>query len=234
MYSFILKFQIILKENIFIFPRKKCNIYHWNMNYLAHAFLSKDFPEFLLGNLMGDFVKGKNFLKYPIAIQSGILLHRHIDFYTDAHPIVHHAQELLRPEFRISSGVFVDIFFDHFLATNPDYFDLPSLQSFTNFIYAHIQQHQSELSQDMKTFFGYMEKYNWLFHYASREGISKSIHGMCKRYPRLGQPDLVMNLFDLHYAQFKDLFALFFPELIQAVQIKTNELLLLTHGETNQ
>lgn len=35
------------------------------MNYLAHAYLSFNDPEILVGNLISDFVKGKKKFDYP-------------------------------------------------------------------------------------------------------------------------------------------------------------------------
>ena len=53
------------------------------MNHLAHCFLSFGDEDILLGNFLGDFVKGHDWEKYPRGIQRGILLHRAIDSFTD-------------------------------------------------------------------------------------------------------------------------------------------------------
>jgi len=53
------------------------------MNYLAHVFLSGDNEEIVIGNFIGDYVKGINFRKYSDSIKKGILLHRDIDVFTD-------------------------------------------------------------------------------------------------------------------------------------------------------
>ena len=58
------------------------------MNYLAHAYLSFNIPEILVGNLISDFVKGKRKLDYPPGIRTGITLHRAIDTFTDTHPAI--------------------------------------------------------------------------------------------------------------------------------------------------
>ncbi|MFW6268359.1 MAG: ACP phosphodiesterase, partial [Marinilabiliaceae bacterium] len=34
------------------------------MNYLAHLYLSGDDPEILMGNFIGDYVKGRRFTRY--------------------------------------------------------------------------------------------------------------------------------------------------------------------------
>ena len=58
------------------------------MNYLAHTFLSGDSDQVRIGNFIGDYVKGSDFNFYPEGIKKGIILHRHIDYFTDNHPVV--------------------------------------------------------------------------------------------------------------------------------------------------
>ena len=87
------------------------------MNYLAHVYLSGADPDLSIGNFIADQVKGKSYATYPYAIQRGILLHRKIDDFTDRHPLFKKNVRLLFPTFRHYSRVIVDMFFDHFLAT---------------------------------------------------------------------------------------------------------------------
>jgi len=44
-------------------------------------FLSGDDPELLVGNFMGDFVKGPLGDAYPTRIRQGLVLHRKIDSF---------------------------------------------------------------------------------------------------------------------------------------------------------
>ncbi len=55
------------------------------MNYLAHAYLSFNMPDILVGNMISDFIKGKKQFDYPLPVQKGIRLHRAIDTFTDTH-----------------------------------------------------------------------------------------------------------------------------------------------------
>ena len=62
------------------------------MNFLAHFLLSGDDHDLLLGNLLGDIVKGR-VERYVHAgtterIRDGIRLHRTIDSFSDTHPVV--------------------------------------------------------------------------------------------------------------------------------------------------
>ena len=56
------------------------------MNFLAHIYLSGNDNEITIGNFIADGIRGKDYKKYPKDIQTGILLHRQIDTFTDAHP----------------------------------------------------------------------------------------------------------------------------------------------------
>jgi len=56
------------------------------VNYLAHAFLSNNNADLLIGNFIADHLRGNNFEGYSQEVQKGILLHRKIDEFTDNHP----------------------------------------------------------------------------------------------------------------------------------------------------
>ena len=75
--------------------------YSYTMNYLAHAYLSFNKPEILIGNLISDFVKGKKKFDYSTGIQKGIALHRAIDQFTDDHAITQSAKLFFKPAYRL-------------------------------------------------------------------------------------------------------------------------------------
>lgn len=84
------------------------------MNFLAHIYLSGDNEMVTIGNFIADGVRGKQYKKFPKDIQIGILLHRQIDTFTDAHPIVRQSTKRLHKNYSHYSGVIVDILYDHF------------------------------------------------------------------------------------------------------------------------
>lgn len=165
--------------------------------------------------MLGDFVKGKKHLQFPEAIQKGILHHRFIDRTTDEHPIVHEAMAIFKPSFYISNGVFVDIFFDHFLANDARYFSVDSLGEFTQKTYDSLLAHHHLFDEKMNTFFSYMQQYNWLYYYKDIAGIERSIRGICKRHPRLGDAEKALEIFSDNYQNLQSLYADFFPVLLQ-------------------
>jgi acyl carrier protein phosphodiesterase len=81
--------------------------------------------------MISDFVKGKKKFDYPVPIQKGIALHRTIDSFTDQHEATKEAKEIFRPAYRLYSGAFVDVVYDHFLATDMAEFSEESLLHFS-------------------------------------------------------------------------------------------------------
>jgi acyl carrier protein phosphodiesterase len=110
------------------------------MNFLAHLYLSGNNDKIMVGNFMGDFVKGRSALEqFEPEIIRGIELHRAIDEFTDSHAVVSASKDRLRPKYRHYSGVIVDVFYDHFLARNwSDYHD-ELLPDFADRAYGVIQ-----------------------------------------------------------------------------------------------
>lgn len=80
------------------------------MNYLAHLHLGGREPQQLLGSLYGDFVKGSLQGRFPPALEASIRLHRHIDSYTDSHPLVLAALARFPRERRRFAGIVLDVF----------------------------------------------------------------------------------------------------------------------------
>jgi acyl carrier protein phosphodiesterase len=118
----------------------------------------------------------------------------------------------------------VDIFFDHFLANDPRYFTDRSLLIFTRQIYDTLQQSSYLFDEKMSMFFSYMAQHNWLYHYSEKEGIEKSVRGICKRYPRLGDAEKAIHIFENNFDKLNGLYAAFFPELRDMSQQKMIEL----------
>jgi acyl carrier protein phosphodiesterase len=175
------------------------------MNYLAHSYLNGNRGnEVLMGNMMGDYVKGKQYQHFSEAIQQGILLHRAIDTFTDAHPIVSQTKSFFRQDYGLFSGPIVDVLFDYYLANDATIFvDDATLQQHIQNTYSTILHHSQLMNDKMKHMTSYMIQYDWLYNYRLKEGIEKSWRGMSKRYERMNDAEKAIELFHENEAIFK-------------------------------
>jgi len=169
------------------------------MNYLAHAYLSFNDPEILVGNMISDFVKGKKKFDYPIRIQAGIMLHRVIDTFTDEHPATKEAKEFFRPHYRLYSGAFIDVAYDHFLAIDETEFSESSLFEFSQQSYMVLEEYKQWLPERFAGMFPYMKSQNWLFNYRTLWGTEKSFEGLVRRSAYLSESETASRLLERHY-----------------------------------
>jgi len=183
------------------------------MNYLAHAYLSFKQPEILVGNLVSDFVKGKKKFEYSPGIQKGISLHRQIDNFTDTHQATREAKEVFRPHYRLYSGAFVDVVYDHFLATDKNEFTTESLLQFSVTTYNLVAPFIEVLPEKFQQVFPYMQQQNWLNNYQYNWAIERSLAGLVRRSAYLSESDTAFLLFETHYAYLQACYNTFFPEL---------------------
>ncbi|MEQ8926751.1 MAG: ACP phosphodiesterase [Fulvivirga sp.] len=183
------------------------------MNFLAHIYLSGDNQKLMVGNFMGDFVKGSSFDHYDEIIVKGIWLHRAIDEYTDNHKIVAKSKDRLRAKYRHYSGVIVDVFYDHFLAKNWPNYHPEKLLSFTEKAYAILASYKNIMPSKAQYVLPYMMEGNWLYHYAKTEGIHKSLSGMARRTKYNSKMEEAVNDLNEHYEDFEKEFTLFFSDL---------------------
>jgi acyl carrier protein phosphodiesterase len=188
------------------------------MNFLAHIYLSGNDNNLKIGNFIADSIRGNKYLNYPKEIQKGIVLHRHIDTFTDKHPIVKLSKKRLHENYGHYSGVIVDIFYDHFLAKNwSDYSKIP-LPIYIAQFYELLDNEFHLLPLPVKKMYPYMVQDNWLQSYASIEGITKVLEGMNRRTKNKSKMNLAVNELQHYYLEFEYEFAEFFKELKQFVQ----------------
>jgi len=192
------------------------------MNYLAHAYLSFGNPAWTTGNLISDFVKGKKRYDFPEDIQQGIALHRAIDTYTDTHEGIISAKEIFRPHYRLYSGAFVDVVFDHFLANDRGQFENEAaLEAFTATVYAALLQHYHKLPAEFHTMFDRMRQQNWLYNYRFRWGMERSFSGLVWRSKYMEESATAFRLFETNYEALQQSYNAFFPELLDFAKTYT-------------
>ena len=185
------------------------------MNYLAHLLLAEPTAESLIGNLAGDFVKGRIGDDVPPEIAAGIRHHRRVDAFTDAHPSVAAFRRVLIPEHGHYARVIADVFFDHFLAVDFTRYSSEPLDVFLDRVYAAIDPHADELPGRLRVVYPRMRDEGWLSSYQSIDGIRLALGGISHRLSRHPQlAPAVHFLEDIHRATLERLFHEFFPDVM--------------------
>lgn len=194
------------------------------MNYLAHVYLSGTNDLLKIGNFMADSIKGTDYEKFEIELKRGILLHRHIDSFTDAHPIYRKSKHRLHEKYGHYSGVIMDILYDHFLAKNWVKYSNEKLEDYAANFYQLLQDNFEILTDRIKGLMPYMIARNWFVSYATIAGIEVILFQMdYKTKHRANMQEAIVEL-QAFYLEFETEFFLFFDELRTSCQQKIIEL----------
>lgn len=196
------------------------------MNYLAHAYLSFNNTDLLVGNMISDYVKGKKQYDFPLAIQNGIKLHRAIDDFTDTHHATMEIKQLFKPAYRLYAGAFTDVVYDYFLANDSNEFSSPEeLKTFTQTTYQLLQLQSDYFPEKFALMFPYMREQDWLYNYRFNEGMQKSFGGLARRAKYIVETDTAYKFFIENKNYILQLYKVFFPDVKYFTINKIEELL---------
>jgi acyl carrier protein phosphodiesterase len=194
------------------------------MNFLAHLYLSQNNTNIMIGNFIADHIRGNNYEEFSKEIQDGIFLHREIDTFTDAHPIVRKSKRRLHARYRHYDGVIIDIFYDYFLAKNWANYSAIPLDVYTNSINNLFLKISDTLPVKSQNFIKYMIEYNILFNYQFKDGIERVLKGMNTRTKGKSQMNLAIEDLQNLETELQEDFTLFFKDLIAHTNQKLKEL----------
>ncbi len=174
--------------------------------------------------MIGDFVKGMKALEgFPEDMRQGLLLHRKIDAFADAHPATLKAKNLFRADYRLYAGAFVDSLYDHFLANDPHYFPREQdLSDFAQEVYTTLQQYQELLPEGFRRMLPYMVSDNWLYNYRTLKGMQKSFRGVAHRAQYIESSDKAYETFVGHYYELNQHYFDFMDDISAYVKNELN------------
>lgn len=187
------------------------------MNLLAHIYLSGDNDYIKIGNFIADGVRGKNYQHYHKDIQKGIVMHRAIDTYTDAHPIFRQGTKRLHANYGHYSGVIIDLYYDHFLAKNWHLYSDTPLTEYVQDFYELLGSNLDIVPERTQKSYPSMVKGNWLLSYATFEGISDILYQMDYRTQFKSKMSHSHKELQQHYEDYQEEFTSFFEEIQQHV-----------------
>lgn len=176
--------------------------------------------------MISDFVKGKKQFDYPLPVQKGIKLHRAIDDFTDTHPATQELKSFFRPQYRLYSGAFADVVYDHYLANDVKEFNNETdLKDFAANTYQTLESSVAIFPLTFQKMFPYMKAQDWLYNYRYIQGIEKSFGGLVKRSVYLTESDIAFEIFKTHNQDMQVCYDAFFPDLKKYSINKLHELL---------
>jgi acyl carrier protein phosphodiesterase len=182
------------------------------MNYLAHLHLGGQRPAQLLGSLYGDFVKGPLPGRFTPELEASIQLHRSIDSFTDAHPLVRQSLARFPSERRRYAGIVLDVFFDHCLARDWALYAEQPLDAFTANVY-HVLAAEPELPERLARIAPHMAANDWLGSYRQFEVLEQVLGGISRRLSRPEGLAGAMQELQALYQPLSADFAAFYPLL---------------------
>ncbi|HCE59101.1 MAG TPA: DUF479 domain-containing protein [Prolixibacteraceae bacterium] len=199
------------------------------MNYLAHLYLSGNDEKIMVGNFIGDFVKGKMWEKYPARVGQGILLHRRIDSFTDSHPKFIDARMRFKPAFGLYSGIIIDFLYDHYLAKNWNSYSEYNLHQFTKQAHTVLLKNFLRLPAQVQQFLPFLIKNKRLESYATIDGLIEAV-GIMSKYSSLpNKPEQLKEIWLKDYQHLEENFTVFMPDLMSF----TNTILMTFQNRTN-
>lgn len=187
------------------------------MNFLAHILLSGEDEGVMMGNYVGDFVKGRltdaKTAQWNPDYVLGLKLHRSIDSFTDSHPDVLQAKDVAAATQGKLAGIVMDIYFDYFLAKNFEQYHSEPLWEYAHRMYSLIEKNEHLIPETMVPMVRSMIRQDWLTTYATLDGIDLTLNRLSRRAaflaPIAGAVSDLRAHEDFYYSKFLS----FFPEL---------------------
>ncbi|GAC21869.1 acyl carrier protein phosphodiesterase [Paraglaciecola arctica] len=139
------------------------------MNYIAHIHIGAHTKTNLLGNFLGDFVKGSQLTHLPFELEQGIRLHRSVDVFTDSHPLIIEAKQLFPRDIRRMAGVVLDIYFDYLLMSTWAQYSNTDFNSIFNEFYLQLEQFSLPKDPYFSKLSEHLITHQWLNKYMKLE-----------------------------------------------------------------
>lgn len=188
------------------------------MNWLAHAYLSKQNIEFRVGNILPDLVSITELKKFSPPFQEGITCHKAIDLFTDSHPIVKASISRIPVSYRRYGGILIDVFYDHFLAKNWQKYCSVELREFSESIYFGLERIEQDVPVDVLYKFKRIFEHHIFETYKDVSDIETALQRIDLRLRRPANLGAATYLLEQHYDLYESEFEMFFADLQHYIQ----------------
>lgn len=136
------------------------------------ALSPKGKEDILIGNFIGDAIKGDPNTQLSSDIAKGVKLHRAIDQFTDQHDLNKENLKFFHSEIGKFSGIGLDIIYDHLLCKNWQMFYVMDLDPFIHKALGILYLRMNEMPPKMQGFLNMNKKFQWVENYKNLKGIS--------------------------------------------------------------
>ena len=184
--------------------------------------LSGSDEQILVGNFMGDFVKGPLADRFPERIRLGVALHRRIDSFASRAELFQRSRVRLDPHYGLYRGVLIDLFYDHFLVREWNNWSDEPFDRYLSRTRSIIDDHRAELPERMQPLVPYIFD-EMLPSYGKVDGIGRALERMARRLKRVnplagGEAELLRHYDDLEadFRGFMPLVRRYATELLEA------------------
>ncbi|QJX00693.1 hypothetical protein FTUN_8325 [Frigoriglobus tundricola] len=193
-----------------------------SVNFLAHLHLADGDAGDMTGGVAADFVRYPDLHRLTPDVLRGVMLHRHIDGFTDRHPVTLRSISRVARTMGWFGGIVIDIYYDHILARDWLRYSAEPLAAFAARSYRVLEDGHGQLPEDARDFIRKFIDQDRLNRYASRDGIEDTLARVskviAKRIPNRAIPltDAMPRLIECDAELAADFHA-FYPELIAFV-----------------
>jgi acyl carrier protein phosphodiesterase len=188
------------------------------MNFLAHLHIADHCQSSLMGNLLGDFVKGNPTGKYPQAVVEGIRLHRFVDSFTDSNVITKNAKLMFSNDNKRFALIALDLFWDHCLVLDWQQYAQCSLDSFCRHAAQQTSHAAFPVPERYQRVVTAMWQGEWIASYAEMDNIAFALTRMSQRSPRMAPLAHCIDDLQRHYPALRELFSQLYPAVLNAAK----------------
>lgn len=189
------------------------------MNFLAHSLLGFDNPALIAGQFCGDFVRGNQLSHLPEKVEQGIRLHRHLDRFTDTHPVLLALRDDIIAIPRRFVGIVVDVMFDHFLALHWDQYSERSLEEHAQMVHQALHVHREVLPKSLQRFMVILSEEGILANNRELAAIELTLSRLSKRSTRFGALAVPIEQLESLRERLHEPFVEFYPDLHNAANL---------------
>ena len=186
------------------------------MNYIAHIHVGNHTQTSLVGNFLGDFVKGSQLDYLPASIEKAIRLHRSIDIFTDTHPLIVDLRKHFPADLRRMAGVVIDIYFDYLLMQNWSVYSKVHFNDVFEQFYIELEQFSLKDNPKFNKQAERLKTHRWLNEYINLQTCQHAFSSIENRLKyKILFAEKAQDFIQQHAVLLESRFEQFYPECLE-------------------